>query len=289
MDREWLLAKVAEVNELMRPVPHKIYLDTFRMYLEKPILDRLRARYLPALAKWWSSYTLPKTADRTIFLYETRSDPHLAFVIYNACFYAPGWAFTIYCTSNNLAYVREVLGANAEHAHIVLIDAGETYATNRDNYNVLLKSEKFWSDLLSLGFQTCLMTECDAYLRDFVPKEVDQFDYICSKYSWDAVSPGGGGLSIRRTQKMLDLLAADPAIALKHPHQDGWIAEAIAKYGGVTNNTLFFESCLCADPLGVHQWWTFIPQWELSESIDYYVAYMELKGGMFSEKIEAVF
>jgi hypothetical protein len=118
------------------------------------------------------------------------------------------------------------------------------------------------------------MIELDAYLRDFLP-DCSEYDYVCAKWRWSD-DPGGGGLTVRRVSKMLELLEADPYLAQTIPHQDYWVSAAISKYGGSINNTMFFESYLCPDPVGVHQWWTFIPMFE-KDALIVLAEYLTLK------------
>lgn len=279
-DRIWLTARIADMFENhLNDVPETAWFHTLRTHLEVPIQERLRDRYLPALQTWWRDYVLPLVSEteRTIFLYETRQHPHIAFTILNACYYARGWSLTIYCTPNNLAFIREALGHNADRARICMIeaDAGE-YDANRDAYNQFLKSEALWSDLWDTGIRYVLMMELDAYLRDFIPDGIEEFDYICSAWSWRPDEPGGGGISIRRVEKMLELCAV--ASDMEFPHQDCWLSAAICKVGGIANNKLFVESQYTPNPVGVHQWWSFIPSNSEFATDAYAPGFMRLEG-----------
>jgi Protein of unknown function (DUF5672) len=282
-DAKWLNEQIASVYE-----QHAKHLDNesdynvaFRTHLEKPIYDRLRERYLPALQTWWSSYELPNTSDRTIFLYETRSHENLEFLIYNACYYARGWGLTVFCTPANLHTIQHILGErNTVRATIQIIpdnngDGG--YSNNWKSYTEFMKSRYLWEFLHRHGFKHSLMLETDTYLRDFIPDAVREFDYVCAAWPWNSRLPGGSGLTIRRVDKMLEICDRLPELANETVAQDYWAAEGIIRLGGETNNGIFTEAVLLKDPVGVHQWWTFSWMFEKPEDLDIYASYLTLK------------
>ena len=245
-----------------------------RIEFEKPIFDYLRGQYLPFLKDWWKTYTLPaaSTAKNSILIYETRQHENLEFLIYNSTFYCPNWTLTIYCTQENYDYICTILAHNKSHAtiHIITPKAGE-YNADRNSYNAFMKSAQLWD---ALQFEYIIIIEMDTYLLRHVPVTLTA-DYYSAEWPWKEGEPGGSGISIRRVATMREICAELPEYANTFFPQDGWAAEGIKALNKTYDNSLFVEAGIHTDPVGTHQWWTFIEPFE--EYIEYYVNYITLK------------
>ncbi len=226
-----------------------------RELLEPLVFRYMRDTYLPALRAWWSTHRIPSHAQNSLVVYETRRHAQLEFLLLNLCYFAPDWALTVYCSEENYAYIREIVGARGAAIHILRPTEG-SYDAERNEYNAVLTSRKFWEGLQQ--FQHVLLAEVDSYLvapLACIPDLCD-YDYIASKWIWALSEPGGGGLSIRRVSYMLQLCE----LGIVAPMQDTWVAEGIKRLGGCVGSS-FSESVLIEQPIGVHQWWSFYFQY----------------------------
>ena len=250
------------------------YLCKNRTELEKPIFDYLRAQYLPFLQEWWKTYTLPTAtaATNSILMYETRQHENLEFLIYNSTYYCPNWTLTIYCTHQNYAYICDILAHNKDRAtiHILTPKAGK-YTEDRNAYNIFMKSAQLWA---SLPFEYVIIIEMDTYLLRHIPMPLTA-DYYCAAWPWLSDVPGGSGISIRKVAVMREICEQLPTLADSVFQQDGWASEGIKELKKTYDNSLFLEAGIVENPVGVHQWWTFIEPFE--EHIQYYARYLTLK------------
>ncbi len=228
-----------------------------RELLEPLIFRYMRETYLPTLRQWWSTYELPHSAKRSIVVYETRNHEQLEFLLLNLCYFAQGWHLTIYCSDENLESVRAIVGSKGATCHVVRPTEGE-YDSERNEYNAVLKSRKFWEGLQQ--FEHVLLAEVDSYLTAPIHtiSGLEDYDYIASKWIWNPSAPGGGGLSIRRVSYMIALCDLE----IEELMQDTWVSEGIQQRGGVVGN-YFSESVLIEQCVGVHQWWSFYFQYYL--------------------------
>lgn len=222
-----------------------------RCEAEPIIFNHLIEKYLPTLRTWWSTYKLPLVSDRAIIIYETRVLPHLEFHILNTCYFAKGWSLVIYCTRQNIDEIIRILGANHHRATLRLVEPGDN---PRDTYISFYKSRAFWS---SIPATYALCAEIDSYLRKPVPQTISDYDFICARWPWHNTLPGGSGLTIRRVSAMLRICDELPGLADEFFDLDGWAAHGIVRLGLSYNNTMIAEAETLADPVGLHQWWTF--------------------------------
>lgn len=257
-------------------------LHKFHTLYEQPIFDLLRTRYLQQLKSWWASYNLPivSETDKCIVIYETRCHLNLEFLIYNLTYFARGWGLIIYCSKHNYNFIVNILQQNRYRAilHIVRDDEGTKLV--REDYNHFTKSHTFWN---SLPCKYVLMCEMDAYLRKKIPDDITDFDYVCCKWPWHPDLSGGGGISIRKVSTMKKICDEYPNISTNIFAQDIWAANGCAllnlKYNNVNfNNTYFIESCHdIIDPIGFHNWWTFINPYKFYKYRDIYDKYLTLE------------
>jgi hypothetical protein len=233
------------------------FLHKCHINYEQPVFDLLKHKYMDFFKKWWDTYTLPiiSETNKSIVIYETRCHINLEFLIYNLTYFARGWGLIIYCSKDSHRFICDILKHNRFRAilHIVRDDEGGKEV--RDEYNNFVKSSIFWN---SIPTEYVLMCETDTYLRKHIPDNITDYDYVCCKWGWHKDLAGGGGLSFRRVSSM-------KRICLEHPYlekifaQDSWVAEGCKILNLSYNNTYFVESYHdIPDPIGFHQWWTFI-------------------------------
>lgn len=253
------------------------YLRRNRTELEKPIFDYLRLCYLPFFRNWWKTYTLPaaSTAKKSILIYETRQHENLEFLIYNSTYYCPNWTLTIYCTRQNYDYICSILGHNKVHAalHILNEKTGE-YTSDRNAYISFMKSAELWT---ALPFEYVLLLEMDAYLLRHIPATLTA-DYYCAAWPWHLNFPGGSGLTVRNVATMREICERLPESANAIFDQDYWAGAGIQALKKKSDNSLFSEACLLQNPVGVHQWWTFIQP--MTKYLPFYIDFLTLKAGI---------
>lgn len=264
-------------NILASATSREDLLHTFHTHYEKPIFDSLKTRYLSKLKEFWSVTTLPliSNTDRSIVIYETRCHPNLDFLIYNLTYFARGWGLIIYCSKANYNFINNILQHNRFRAilHIVREDEGGKQV--RDDYNEFVKSSLFWN---SLPCSYILMCEMDAYLRKPVPDDIVIYDYICCNWPWHSLLPGGGGISFRKVDSMKKICKEYPSLTTDIFAQDCWAAEGCIRLNLTYNNTYLVESSHdIKDPIGVHNWWTFINSIKFYDFLPIYEKYLTIE------------
>lgn len=244
----------------------KTHLHRLRMELEPVIFNHFIKKYLPTLQNWWKNYKLPLVSDRAIIIYETRTLPHLEFHILNTCYFAKGWSLIIYCTRENIDEIIRILGPNHHRATLRLIEVGYK---SRDTYISFYKSRQFWE---SIPATYALCSEIDSYLRKPIPETISEYDFVCARWPWHPNICGGSGLTIRRISAMLRICDELPGYAEQYFDLDSWAAYGVKDLGLTYNNSIFMEAEPLADPVGLHQWWTFY-----SPNSPYILRYFELE------------
>jgi hypothetical protein len=232
-----------------------------RLLLEDEVFAALRTAYISPLRTWWQTHVIPKNPTKSIVIYETRRHPQLEFLILNCAHYASTWGLTLFCSEENHYHILEILGHNAQHARVIVQRQKEgDYTQERDTYNTFTTSRTMWEMLDSFGFTHVLLAEVDAYLLDHLEtiQDLEEYDYVASEWSWSTKEPGGGGLSIRRVRKMLELCDYWDSQQSIPTMQDCWASKGIECLQGKYSHRFFAESALLEKAWGVHQWWSFI-------------------------------
>jgi len=110
--------------------------------------------------------------------------------------------------------------------------------------------------------------ELDVYFLRQLTESLFQGDYYGAPWSWEPNSPGGGGLSIRKVQTMIEICEQESTNVDDSP-QDCWIASNIIKYNYIYPSLefrkgIFLENAIYSTtaPYGVHQFWTFMNEFQ---------------------------
>lgn len=236
-------------DELTRELRHKK-----RMALDPLIYDILKHKYGASLEAFWKNHVVPKETDSYLVFIERRLHPNLAFVLYNAAYFARDYGIVLICSDMNYEYCKKI--CTGKHIEIrPFFQGNPDPETGKLEYNSLLKSASFYE---SLPGKNLLFLEVDCYLRKKVPEEWKDFDFIAAPYEWDETAVGGG-LSFRKKEVMIHVC--------KEYVEDVWAQDTFLfngiKHLGYTippfdlGITYIAESCIYEDPVGVHQWWTF--------------------------------
>jgi hypothetical protein len=256
---------------------HTEYLDACHRTFQQPIYDLLSSNYLEKLRAWWKTYTLPLATEtnKGIVLYETRKDPNLEFLMYNLAYFAKGYGLIIFCSFANHSYITNILGKNKYRCILHVVREDEGGVSVRETYNEFVKSAEFWH---SLPFEYVLMAEIDSYLRKPLPKEIETYDYVCCEWPWNKSMCGGGGVSFRKVATMKRIVQEFPTLCTETFPQDCWASAGSKKLEASYNNSYFVEANHSVlDPIGFHQWWTFINPSNLPQMLPVYEKYVTLE------------
>jgi hypothetical protein len=200
----------------------------------------------------------------------------LEFCLKNAAYFARGYSIHIFCSESNIDFIKHICGSqkNNIHFHIQFKGIG-TREEGKYEYNTLLKQKNFWE---SFTEEHVLIFETDCYLIKPIPESIYNYDYVASKWAWNLDKPGGGGLSYRKRSAMLKICDAFNDNSYEGYPQDIFVSDGVEKINLKTISTnnsqnYFHESIPINDTtIGLHQWWTFIPQLMtyIQENIHFY-------------------
>ncbi len=223
------------------------------------IFKYLESKYGKDLNTYWNSCSIPLESDKAIVIVERRCHPNFEFCLKNAVYFARGFSVHIFCSHSNLEYIQQVCGIQLKNIHIhIIFDTIGTPEEGKVEYNELLKKIEFWS---ILNEEIILTIETDSYLLDFLPESIYNYDYVASKWPWMPKDPGGGGLSIRKRSKVLEICKS--IVSVYGGAQDAYISEGIHKFGfsspSLKEAEMYFTECMFSmKAIGTHQWWTFL-------------------------------
>ena len=236
---------------------------TFRMELETPIFDDLRAKYGSIFKTAWDTATFPAKSANTVLLVERREHPNVEFVLHNFMYFCKGFSLTIVCSDANEAYIRGILGKHAATTRILPIYKGiGTRDQGREEYNGLFTMRQFWE---AMEAEYILSVQTDSYLRKPLPTSMFSVDYVAAPWAWRIQEVGGSGLTFRKREFCLD--------CTKTPYEGGGEDVFFSRLCALKNKKVlpieerintFSESCFSEDPVGVHQWWTYFVEYYTS-------------------------
>jgi hypothetical protein len=234
------------------------WLRIWRNRYETHVYDILKKRYGYELEHVWETQSPPKLSNKAFVIVERRCHPNLEFLLHNMFYFGRDWSIYLFCSDQNLAFCKGICGRNQMVVNIIpIFKTNATAEGGVQEYNQLLQDESFWKKIEA---EHICVLETDSYLRKAIPDELLQYDYVGTPWGWDLNSPGGSGLTLRRRSAMLAICAA----CVKKEMQDSFVAQGVQALGltwlpskpyGVHT---FVESYFTEDPVGVHQWWTFV-------------------------------
>jgi hypothetical protein len=235
-------------------------LDKCRRYLEPSIFWYLEGKYGDHFDRRWCELEeIPSTATKAIYIVERRKHINFWFVLRNLAYYCRGYSIYIDCSEENLEWVKKQCEPHTDSIHIraVFADSGEA-SIGRREYNEHLMKAETWKHIEA---DWILTAEMDTYLLDTIPAEMFNYDYVASSYGWDLTHPGGGGLTLRRKEAVLQICEQ------LNPKDKDIIMQVMFMGEGCrvldyswpdASKTCFCESVFGGETVvGVHQWWTF--------------------------------
>jgi hypothetical protein len=240
-------------------------LDKYRNDLEPYIWQHFMFNYGPKLDEFWKSHQFPKKSKNAWVIVERRCHPNWWFVLRNIAWSAPDFSLYIFCSDENYEFIRALLGDKFENVNIIRWFKGwASRQEGRDQANITFKLPGLYKQI---DAEYMIRFEIDTYLRHKIPKHILRDDFYGAPWGWNLEMPGGGGLVVRKVQSLIDLCTRANYAGVEV--EDYWLGSKIIEYG-YTYPTLefrknvFSENFPVVDPIGVHQFWTFLENFEIS-------------------------
>jgi hypothetical protein len=233
-----------------------------RRELEIDVFRRLREKYQAPLDAFWATASFPAKSTHTVLFIERRIHPNTDFVLKNMMYFCPGFSITIVCSKENEPQIRSILGPRHEattHFIIPFDTNSKDLTTGYAEYNNLLTSVEFWKQIPA---EVALTSQIDNYLMRRLPAILEELDYCAAYWSWQPNLVGGGGLTWRRVQKIIEMCELRPNSGMA---EDCFFSQMCVYTEAKVlefedGRDIFCESYLSETPVGVHQWWTYAGQ-----------------------------
>ena len=240
-------------------------LHAFRTELEPYIYHYLIEQYGLRLNAVWENYAPPLKSDKAYVLVERRAHPNYPFLLKMMAWAAPHLSVYLVCSDENLEFIKAILGDKIEHFNIIVAYSGEVDRDQgRAEYNQLLTDASFYEQIDAEYMVTMQM---DVFLRRKLTDELFCGDYWGAPWGWRQESAGGGGATIRRVQKMIEICKANP-FAPCNECEDSWIADQIQDFPPLEfRYAHIMESIPTEDPIIVHQFWTFLDNYQIQDRV----------------------
>jgi hypothetical protein len=213
------------------------------------------------LDKFWQTYKPPKKADNAFVIVERRPHPNFWYILRNIAWAAPQMSVYIFCSDENEDFIRTLLGDKAEHYNIV-----RAFQGNPPREKAIQDYNNFYTDYRNyemMDAKYIMTVQMDIFVRRRLDMQMFMTDYYGNPWAWKQEDPGGGGATVRRVAKMIEICRRwrpDPSIDCPIS-EDGWINEKIIECGTwpevSIRATVFMETLLQNNPYVVHQTWSF--------------------------------
>jgi hypothetical protein len=243
-------------------------LHAFRTELEPYIYHYLIEQYGLPLNAIWDSYTPPLKSDKAYVLVERRAHPNYPFILKMMAWAAPHLSVYLICSDENLEFIKAILGDKISHFNIIVAYSGEVDRNQgRTEYNQLLTDAAFFEHIDAEYIVTMQM---DVFLRRKLTDDLFCGDYWGPPWGWCSHRAGGGGATIRRVQKMIEVCKApreDPLAPCKEG-EDSWMSDRIQDFPPLAfRRAHIMESMPADDPVIVHQFWTYLDSYHIQDRV----------------------
>jgi hypothetical protein len=244
---------------------HMETLEKYRYDLEPYIWQYFMFKYGQKLEEFWQNHSFPKKSQYAWTIIERRCHPNLWFLIRNIAWAAPHFSLYIFCSDENKEFIRKLLGNKVNQVHIIEYYKGfATRQEGKDEYAATFKRTNFYKHI---DAEYMIRAEPDTYLRHKVPEVVFKGDFYGAPWGWNINKPGGGGLHIRKISSMIEL--CERANHEGPEGEDAWLGDKIIEYGYTFpplefRALVFSENFPVPNPIGVHQFWTFLNNFEIN-------------------------
>jgi Protein of unknown function (DUF5672) len=238
---------------------YKTVLSRFRNDLEPYVYQYFMLNYGQKLDEHWKQHTFPKKSKCAWVIAERRCHPNWWFFLRNIAWSAPHFSLYIFCSDENLLFLQTLLGNKLSTVHLIPWFKGFASRDQAINdYNSALKSPHFYQ---MIDAEYAIVSQLDTYLRYKIPNSMLFGDYFGCPWGWKKNIPGGGGLSLRKISSMI--LICQESNSDETLNEDDWIGNKIIEYNLTyppleIRELIFSENYPVDNPIGVHQFWTFI-------------------------------
>lgn len=180
---------------------------------------------------------------------ETRLQSNLIEVICNHMKFLPDWQLIVFGSEKNEAQIK-LSFPNCIFVNIGMIDKFDSH-----KYNRLLTDKDFWK--LLIKFEKTLIFQYDSMILRGGVDEFLSYDFIGAPLYHIPFPAMNGGLSIRTTQKMLDICATVKYVESKHGNEDIFFCNQLVKMDGKfpskeTAMKFSVETIFYHKPFGIH-------------------------------------
>lgn len=241
----------------------------YRTSLEPYVYQHLIAKYGSSMDAFWKTHTFPKKSPYAWVIVERRCHPNWWFVLRNLAWAAPVMSLYIFCSDENLPFLKTLLGDKVDQVHLIPWFKG--YADRPEairNYNDALKSAELYE---KIDATYAIVAQLDTYLRYKIPPGIFVGDYYGAPWNWDPDAPGGGGLSVRKIASMIRICREAPK---DDRAEDIWFSDYVRK-NGYEYPPLELRMCVFNESfpnryfIGVHQFWTYLDTYSVYDTVTY--------------------
>lgn len=211
--------------------------------------------YIKKLEDLFCNYTprIYQDSDYQAIIVEPRKHPHLETVIKNVMYFLNEtnsdvkWGLRIFHGNGNKEYIEDITKdwKGVELTNILF------HNLSSHEYNDWARTKKFWGQIEK---NNVLLFQVDSLLlRDGID-EFLEWDYIGAPWTSpkEGKLVGNGGLSFRKTKKMIDII--DKNLYISYINEDIYFCKFIKDLPPVTTAKKFSVEDLYYDnPLGIHQ------------------------------------
>lgn len=236
--------------------------SSLRYILEPYIYNYLLVKYGSKLEENWKSYIPPKKSTWAYCIVERRPHPNFWYILRAMAWAGPQMSVYIFCSDENEEFIRSLLGIKAANVNIIPYFSG-----NPDMKTAIQDYNNFYTDYrnyMKIDAEYILTLQMDNIIRKKLDMRMFITDYYGSPWSWAMSEPGGGGATVRRVEKMIEICykhRPDPGNIQCEKAEDCWISEKIKKEGIFPPlefcGQILMESLASEDPFILHQTWSF--------------------------------
>lgn len=255
--------EVARYEYDHRPELESDQLDRFRLVLEPYVYHYLIEKCSPTLNEIWKTYRPPYESENAFVLVERRPHPNFEFILKNLAWACPTMSVYLFCSDVNEPFIRAILKDKADAYHILPVFQGiKSREEGKAEYNRFFTTADSYRMIRAKYIMTIQM---DTFIRRRLPDFIFQTDFYGNPWGWREDLPGGGGITVRRIEKMIELCETYGPCG-SDGAEDCWISEHIVKMGALRPEwkicgCICMESVRADHPMCLHQFWTYLHQY----------------------------
>jgi hypothetical protein len=266
-ERQYVLKTLKTQEEFTKW--EKDTLHFYRVQIEPYIFNYLNLTYGNKLDNFWKTHQFPKKSKYSFVIVERRVHPNWWFILRNIAWAAPNFSLYIYCSDLNYEFIKTILGDKVDNVHIFKWFQGNPdRKTALQEYNITLKMPQFYKLIES---EYVITVQMDSYFLQKIPEWIFCGTYYGAPWAWNPSACGNGGLSIRHINSMIEICEKDIINIQNNTDEDMFFSNMIQKNNYNLPSLEFrlkvFQENYPIDaiPIGIHQFWTFIMNYSLSD------------------------